>query len=238
MAISITTVDHTYTGDGSTTTFAIPFTFFNNTQVKVEETDTTTGFITQLTQGAEYTVSGGDPGTSVVATTAPNPTKTWRVYRSTPLTQIYDFINSTTVNLENIEKALDRLAMMAQELANDIDSVAGGGSGATGSYQVNALQTIIANATISLVPNVLRQLCKVQGDTGGTTANTTTAIDNGTVDGQELLLLGQSDANPLTLNSTTTNLAVNGNVILFKNSALTLIWDDTNTKWVEVNRRS
>lgn len=235
MALSITTVDHTYTGDGSTTTFPIPFTFFNNTQVKVEETDTTTGVITQLTQGAEFTISGGDPGTSVLATTAPSATKTWRVYRSTPLTQIYDFINNTTVNLENIEKALDRIVMMAQEIANGA-VIGSGGSG--GSYQINPLQTIVAGGTVTVTADVLRQLCKVQGDTGGTTASTTTAIDNGTVDGQELVLLGQSDTNPLTLNSTTTNLAVNGNVILFNNSALTLVWDSTNTKWVELNRRS
>lgn len=233
MAISITTVDHTYTGDGSTTTFAIPFTFFNNSQIKVEETDTVTSVVTQLTQGAEFTVTGGDPGTGVLAATAPSSTKQWRVYRSTPLTQIYDFLDSTTVTLENIEKALDRIVMMAQEIADSAVAVAGSG----GSYQINALQTVLAAGTVTITTGVMRQLCKVQGDTGGTTADTTTAITNGTIDGQELVLLGQSDTQPLTMPSIATNLDINGDAVLFKNNALTLLWDNTNTKWVELNRR-
>lgn len=234
MALSILVTEQVYTGDGSTTNFAIPFTFFSNSQVVVEETDTGTGTITTLTNGTEYTISGGDPGTTVVATTAPTSTKRWRVYRSTPLTQIWDFINNTTVNLENIEKALDRIVMMAQELNSRDISV----DVASGSYNVIAVQTISAGGTIVSDNTKLRKICYVQGGSGGTTASTTTAIDNGLVDGQEIVLIGRSNDNPLTISATSTsNMNINGDVVLFEGNVLTVVWDSTNNKWIELNRR-
>jgi hypothetical protein len=234
MALSITTINHTYTGDGSTVSFSIPFTFFSNTQVKVLATNTSTGVATELTQGVEFTVTGGDPGTAVLAATAPTASETWKVYRSTPLTQIYDFLNSTTVNLETIEKALDRLAMMAQEIAGGAVSSS---SSSGGSYQIGTLQTVAAAGTVGIVDGVLRQVAKVQGDVGGTTADLTVPIEAGTVDGQELVLLGQSDVDPLTIPGVGANLNINGSAVLLNGDALALLLDHTNSKWIELNRR-
>lgn len=233
MALSNLVTEEVYTGNGSTTTFPITFTLFNNSQVVVEETDLGTGAVVILNVGVEYTITGGDPGTAVEATVAPASTKQWRVYRATPYTQIYDFLNTTTINMENVEKALDRIVMMLQE-------VAGGGVVASGSgnnYAVQALQTVGASGTATLASNVLRQLLLVQGGSGGTTASTTTAITNGSIDGQEVVLLGRNNSQPLTISGATTNMDINGDMVLGAGNALTLIWDNTNTKWVELNRR-
>ena len=234
MALSNLVTEEVYTGNGSTTTFPITFTLFNNSQVVVEETDLDTGAVVILNVGVEYTITGGDPGTAVEATVAPASTKQWRVYRATPYTQIYDFLNTTTINMENVEKALDRIVMMLQEVAGGGGVVA---SGSGNNYTVQSLQTIAGGGTITLTSNTLRQLLLVQGGSGGTTASTTTALTNGSIDGQEAVLLGRNNTQPLTISGATTNMNINGDMVLGAGNALTLVWDNTNTKWVELNRR-
>lgn len=233
MAISNLVTEEIYLGDGVTTTFPITFSIFNNSQVVVEETDLDTGVISTLNVGVEYTITGGDPGTNVEATVAPASTKRWRVYRSTPLTQIYDFLNTTTVNMENVEKALDRLVMMLQEVNSRDITV----DVASGSYNIIALQTISAGATIASDNTKLRKICYVQGGSGGTTASTTTALANGSVGGQEVVLLGRNNNQPLTISGTTSNMGINGDMVLGDGNALTVVWDSSNNKWVELNRR-
>ena len=233
MAVSNTTTSQTFTGDGSTTAFAIPFYFYGNTQVKVKITDTLSGTITVQTVGVDYTISGGDPGTTVNMTSAPVSTDLLTIYRSTPLTQVYDFLNNTVVNMENVEKALDYIVFMAQELSAAISSLS---SGIVSAYVVNTTQSIAAAGTIAIAVDTARQICPVEGSGGATTANTTTAIDNGTIDGQEIVLRGTHATNSVTLNSATTNLEINGSMVLIANSTIYLIWNDTSSKWIEVGR--
>lgn len=72
----------------------------------------------------------------------------------------------------------------------------------------------------------------VQGSiTGNSVAATITA---GTVDGQRMTLIGRSDTQTVTLNSTTTNFESNGPVTLGSNDTITLRWDTS--VWHEVAR--
>lgn len=233
MALSNLVTEEIYTGDGVTTSFPITFTIFNNSQVVVEETDSSTGIISILNAGVEYNITGGDPGTVVEAVGAPASTKQWRVYRSTPYTQIYDFLNTTAINMENVEKALDRIVMMLQE----VNSREASFEVTSGSYSIIALQTISAGATIASDNTKLRKICYVQGGAGGTTASTSTALANGSVGGQEVVLLGRNNSQPLTISGTTANMDINGDMVLGDGNALTVVWDSSNNKWVELNRR-
>jgi len=229
MALSNLVTSDDFAGDGSTVNFAIPFTFFNNTQVKVKLTGSG-GVVTYWTSGVEYTISGGDPGTTVVAGTAPAVGETLTVYRSTPLTQIYDFLNASPLDVENVEKALDRLAMMIQETTNTLSS-----SGIFGFYS-QTTQTVNAAATITIDETKQRLIVPVQGNAAPVTANTTTAVENGTIDGQELLLRGAHATNSVTISGSSTNMEMNGSMVLVAFSTLSLVWNGTTSKWTEVAR--
>lgn len=67
------------------------------------------------------------------------------------------------------------------------------------------------------------------GVSGG--ANT---IDNGTKDGQTLLLVGTSDTNTVKLDSDHPNIGLNGDIILGLNDAIFLVWNAS--VWAEVSR--
>lgn len=229
MALSNLLVEDDFAGDGTTVNFAIPFTFFNNTQAKAKLTSST-GVVTYWTAGVEYTISGGDPGTTLVAATAPAVGETLTIYRSTPLTQIYDFLNNTAVNMENVEKALDRLGMMLQELSNSVSS-----NGIYGFYS-QATQTVVNGTTISIDETKQRLIVPVQGNAGAVIANATTAIENGAVDGQELLIRGVHATNSVTISGSSANMEINGDMVLVAFSTLSLVWNGTTSKWTEVAR--
>lgn len=87
------------------------------------------------------------------------------------------------------------------------------------------------NATITAT----KPVHLVGGDSAATTLDTTTAITDGEIDGQLLLLLGTDSTNTLTV-PTGANTKLNGPCTLTAFAALLLIWDDTNSEWREVTR--
>jgi len=62
----------------------------------------------------------------------------------------------------------------------------------------------------------------------------TKQIGDGTTAGQELYLIGTSDANYVVFNSSGTNMILNGDWVGGANMILSLIWDGT--KWQETGR--
>lgn len=229
MSLSNTVVSVTYQGNGSVLTFPIPFEYFVNSQVKVKEIDTL-GAETIDTEGTEYTIVGSD----VVFGAAPSSQTQIKVYRETPRTQDIDYIENGPFKAEDHEHGMDRMVMMIQELGQLISEVALSTAG--GAYVVLPDQVVAGGDTISGGANQ-RMLKHVQGPTGGGTADLTTPIGAGTVDGQELRLVGSSDADPLTIKNQG-NVSLNGDVSLEKNSVLDLFWDLTDLQWIETGRSS
>jgi hypothetical protein len=121
MSLSNTVVAQTYNGNGSLDTFAIPFTYFDSTQVKVYLIDTTTNPDTETLQTitSDYTIVGSN----VVMVTPPSATEQLRVERVTPLTQIIDYITNGPFPAESHEQGLDRIVMMIQELDRRITAL-------------------------------------------------------------------------------------------------------------------
>lgn len=110
MAVSLTTTENTFTGDGATVTFAAPtWSFQTNSQIKVS----VDGVVKTLT--THYTLTGS-PATAVVFVSAPAAAAAIRIYRSTPLTQTLNLQENASNPVEDTEKALDRLLYMIQEL--------------------------------------------------------------------------------------------------------------------------
>jgi hypothetical protein len=72
----------------------------------------------------------------------------------------------------------------------------------------------------------------IEGSITGDSVSAT--ITAGTTDGQRMTLLGRSDTNTVTLNSTTTNVALNGPITLGDGDVINLRFDGTN--WQETSR--
>jgi hypothetical protein len=117
MSVSDTDVRQRYQGNGSTTTFAIPFAVVSGelqARTKVyllSGTDYTTE--TLKTYTTDYTIVA----TNVVMGVAPTSVQRVLIIRESVLTQGTDLDNSNPAFLETLETSLDRLTFMVQELA-------------------------------------------------------------------------------------------------------------------------
>lgn len=232
MSISNQTVQETYLGDGSQVNFAIPFDYFVNSQVFVRTRNTVTDATVILTQGVEFTVVAPN----VVFGSAPSTTEEVTVYRSTPITQEVDYIETGAFLAEDHEKGMDRMVMMIQEIADAVANISVTAGAGAGALTRLVAQVVTAAGTVSIGTNQ-RMVKVISGSSGGVTADTTTPIDDGTIDGQELRLVGLSDSDTLTMLASG-NINLNGPIVFYQNTILDLFWDETNTKWVESSRRA
>lgn len=123
MTVSSTVSRNDYLGNGVTKVFAYSFKILAASDLRVVLTDTD-GVETVQTLNADYTVSGvlADAGGSVTFTIAPSGngldgTSTQvTIRRVVPLTQGTDLRNQGVFAAEVVERALDRLTMIAQQL--------------------------------------------------------------------------------------------------------------------------
>lgn len=235
MAVNTLIIKQTYNGNGSTVLFPIPFPYFDDPQVQVEQVDisVTPNIATQQIENVNYTLT--DAG--VVMNIAPPATTQLLVYRSTPLLQQTSYIETGKFLLEDHEHALDYLMMCIQEVADVAnEALSGGGGTIVGGGQFVRLvdQVIASGGSINLSTNA-RMVAGVQGTGGPTNASASLPVQNGTSDLQELRLVGRSDANSLTINSGG-NVSINGPVVLGLNAVLDLFWDNNQALWIESGR--
>lgn len=93
----------------------------------------------------------------------------------------------------------------------------------------------ISNAgAISFTAGKQRSKKYVQGNAGAVTAG---SIQVGTVEGQELMLVGCSDTNTVTIDSPT-NAITNGTLVLADNEVAVFNWDNGQGKWIEISRNN
>jgi microcystin-dependent protein len=121
MTVSTTATRTTYTGDATTTAFAVPFVFFGADELQVVERVIATGGETVLTRGTHYTVSGGNGAIgTVTALSAPAATVQWTIRRVTARTQLVDYLTGDAFPAETHERALDRLVALIQEIEDSV----------------------------------------------------------------------------------------------------------------------
>lgn len=129
MAVSNTTVKALYTANGALTTFAIPFAFISGdslAEVKVYFVDPTTGVKTIQSSG--YTLTPiPDPGppitdpSNVVFDVAPLASVKVLVERTLTLEQPVSFLTTGNFDRKSVEKGLDRLLFLIQQLDDRLD---------------------------------------------------------------------------------------------------------------------
>jgi hypothetical protein len=120
MSFSTTTCDILYVGNGTDTTFAIPFDFITGTtdiMVRVDDYTDPANPVegTPMTYGVGYTVSGTD----VIVSVAPTTDERLYIYRQTVDYHNTDY-NTYSFPYATVETDFDRIYMRAQELERDI----------------------------------------------------------------------------------------------------------------------
>jgi hypothetical protein len=111
----------TITNVTSRIAYTVPFKFFLSSELAVVERIIATGVDTVLTEGVEYTVTGGGGATgTVVADTAPASTVQWIITRTTARTQQNDYVNDSALSLNTVESDLDRNAMRDIEIDREL----------------------------------------------------------------------------------------------------------------------
>jgi sulfur carrier protein ThiS len=113
MTISSQTVKQVFTGNGVTTTFAIPFQYDATSEVKVYLRDNSVepATITLKTISTHYTIVGAN----VEMITAPAATEELIILRDTANTQTWDALLTAQLNQTTLESELDRIVKMVQE---------------------------------------------------------------------------------------------------------------------------
>lgn len=117
MTVSTTTSRVSYTGDGITVAFAVPFPFFNASDLTITKRVIATGAESIKAIGTHYTVAGGAGATgTVTALVAPSASVQWIIVRALPFTQLIDYVSNDGFPADSHEAGLDRAAMRDQEL--------------------------------------------------------------------------------------------------------------------------
>jgi hypothetical protein len=106
-----------YAGNGSTTVFAVPYVFFDDTDLEVISVNDTTAVETTKVLTTDYSVTGGAGSTgSVTMTTAPATGTTLVIQREIPYTQEIDYEQNDGFPAAVNEEGLDRNTMLAQQV--------------------------------------------------------------------------------------------------------------------------
>jgi hypothetical protein len=117
MTVSTTTNKISYTGDSATVLFPFPYPFISATDLIVYLDDTA------LTYGTDYSVigAGSSTGGSITCTAAPAIGTTVLIVRQVPYTQETDYQPNDPFPAQTHERALDKLTMMTQQIAEVSD---------------------------------------------------------------------------------------------------------------------
>ena len=126
MTISNELARQTYTGTGSNTTFAIPFQYTAESEVKVYLRDESVTPATETLQTVvtEYTLTGGTATTlptNVEMITAPTSDEKLIVIRELPYTQTLDLQDDGKLADDAVETAFDRGVLLSQQIKELLD---------------------------------------------------------------------------------------------------------------------
>ena len=114
----------TYTGNGVTTLFAIPYYFLEKTHILVTLTDSA-GVVIPKVLNIDYTVAGAgnEAGGSLTFLVAPPNLSNLIIARNVPATQLTEYRPNDDFPAESHERALDKLTMIAQQVSAGLGSV-------------------------------------------------------------------------------------------------------------------
>lgn len=118
MTVSSSTATASYTGNGSTQVFPIPFYFLVDADIKVTKKSGATGAVTTLTLNSDYTLTGAGSTSGGSLTTTPAVPTGDQIFieRAVDAVQNTEYPVNSPFPAASHEKALDRLTMLAQQI--------------------------------------------------------------------------------------------------------------------------
>jgi len=119
MTVSSTTSKVSYTGNGLTTAFAVPFYFLEAADLQVILRTGTTETVQALTTNYTVTGAGVSSGGTVTMLTAPAAAVTVTIRRNIEATQETDLLPNDRLPAESLETALDKVTMLTQQLGEE-----------------------------------------------------------------------------------------------------------------------
>ena len=157
MTVNTSTAQAQYVGNGVSQTFAIPFYFLVDTDIKISKKTAATGAVSVLTLNSDYTLTGAGNGAGGSATlvVAPASGDQILIERNVVAVQQTAYPSNSVFPSASHEMALDRLTMLVQQL-----QVAGsrtltrGGLATTYDLQNNTLVNGAAAVNPQDVPNL------------------------------------------------------------------------------------
>ena len=126
MTLTATTNKVAYAGNGSTTSFAITFIYWDDTDVRVILSNNTTGAETVWTDGTQYNLSGGSgaTGTLTIDTSptdyTPATGETLTIKSNLPDTQSTSLPLGGSLPSTSIEERFDKNVRLSQQLAEEL----------------------------------------------------------------------------------------------------------------------
>jgi hypothetical protein len=136
MTISSDTSRVSYSTNGTTGPWTVPFRFLENSHLQVVY-KTAAGVESTLVLTTDYSVAGaGDPEGTVTTVTAYAAGGTVTIIRNVPATQETDYADGSDFPADSHENALDKLTMLAQQLDERMDRAIVLSAGSTSSGQL------------------------------------------------------------------------------------------------------
>ena len=115
--LTTTTNIVTYSTNGSTTVFAVPFSFWDASDLIVVILNNSTGAETTLTITTNYTVSGGKGATGLITTVATYASGyKLQIKRIIPVKQELDLSDNDSFPAESVEQQLDKVVAQVQQI--------------------------------------------------------------------------------------------------------------------------
>lgn len=117
MTVSSATASATYTGNGTTTDFSVPFYFLVDGDLKISQKDGVTGVVSVLALNSDYTLTGAgnEAGGTASFATAPATGDSIYIERNVSAVQETAYPDNSPFPAASHEMALDRLTMLDQQ---------------------------------------------------------------------------------------------------------------------------
>lgn len=161
MTVNTATATASYTGNGVTSIFAVPFYFLLDTDLKVSR-KTAAGAVSTLTLNSDYTLTGAGNTTGGSITTIPALAAADQIFIQRNVTAIQQtaYPSNSVFPSASHEQALDRLTMLVQQLQTS-DSFTLTRDPLGSAYDIGGNR--LTNAATAVDPQDVPNLVQVQG---------------------------------------------------------------------------
>ena len=155
ITISDTTPRVQYTATSSQTTFSVPFEFFNNADLVVvktaSSTDTTLSYNASPSSATQYSVTGAgvSGGGSITLGGGATAGHIYTIYRNLAIARTTDFSASGSFPVETLNTELDKVVAMSQQLERDLKFSPRAAATTSNTYDLT-FPNLVANKILSV----------------------------------------------------------------------------------------